>query len=241
MNQLPPDPVHPAQLAQPFMEAHGLRKSFQSAAGGETVLRDVQVSVRLGEVLAITAPSGAGKSTLLKILGTLEAPDAGCLICAGVPVDFRDDRQLARLRALRIGFVFQRCNLIPFLDARENVELVLKLRAMRPSQRRSLALAALAIVGLEHKSRALPPTLSGGEQQRVALARAIVGAPSLLLCDEPTGSLSPEAGQQIFELLQTFASTHDRAVVLVTHNESLAQQATRRLYLHGGRLQDEAP
>lgn len=241
MNQMTLDPVHLAGLAQPFMAARGLCKSFQSAAGAETVLRDLHVDVRLGEVLAITAPSGAGKSTLLKILGTLQAPDAGALTCAGEPVDFRNDRQLAQLRALRIGFVFQRFNLIPFLDAVENVELALKLRAMPRRERRVQAQAALAIVGLEHKCGALPATLSGGEQQRVALARAIVGAPSLLLCDEPTGSLSQDAGQRIFELLHSFAHTHGRAVVLVTHNESLARQATRRLYLHDGRLQGDAP
>jgi putative ABC transport system ATP-binding protein len=241
MNPLTMAPVSPAPAAQPFIEARGLRKSFQSAAGGETVLRDVNVSVRTGEVLAITAPSGAGKSTLLKILGTLQAPDTGTLTYGGVEVDFRDQRQLARLRASRIGFVFQRFNLIPFLDARENVELALKLRAMPQRQRRIQALDALDIVGLAHKCRALPATLSGGEQQRVALARAIAGAPSLLLCDEPTGSLGQDAGQRIFELLQSFAQLHDRAVVLVTHNESLARQATRRLYLHDGCLQGGAP
>jgi len=239
MNHLPQHGTDLARPPQPFMEAHGLRKSFRSAAGGETVLHDVHVDIRLGEVLAITAPSGAGKSTLLKILGTLEAPDAGSLICAGAPVDFRDERQLAQLRAQRIGFMFQRFNLIPFLNAQENVELVLKLRAMSRSQRRHQALAALAIVGLEHKCRCMPVTLSGGEQQRVALARAMAGAPSLLLCDEPTGSLSQDAGQLIFDLLRTFAYDHDRAVVLVTHNELLARQATRRVSLHQGCLRED--
>ncbi|NHZ94744.1 ABC transporter ATP-binding protein [Massilia sp. CCM 8734] len=234
-------PSQGTQAAHPFMQAHGICKSFLSAAGRETILGAVQLSVGLGEVLAITAPSGAGKSTLLKILGTLEKPDAGTLCCGGEMVDFRNGRQLAQLRARSIGFVFQRFNLVPFLTAQENVELPLKLRRMTRQHRRRQAQAALALVGLEPKRMAMPATLSGGEQQRVAIARAIVGAPSLLLCDEPTGSLGEQAGQQIFELLYTFAQAHRRAVVLVTHNESLARQATRRLYLHNGALQGLAP
>lgn len=241
MNQPSIDPVPPAQPAQPLMRAQGICKSFQSAAGSETVLRDAALSIALGEVLAITAPSGAGKSTLLKILGTLERPDAGSLVYAGTTVDFGAGRQLAQLRARSIGFVFQRFNLVPFLNAEENVGLPLTLRAMPRAQRRSQALAALDLMGLASKRLALPATLSGGEQQRVALARAIAGAPALLLCDEPTGSLGQEAGQQIFDLLHTFAHAHQRAVVLVTHNEALARQATRRLYLHDGALQDGAP
>lgn len=231
--------VAPSPAADaPFLEAWGLQKSYQSAAGRETILRNVDISIQLGEVLAITAPSGAGKSTLLKILGGLEMPDGGTVNCAGTTLDFRDGRQLAALRAYSIGFIFQRFNLVPFLNAHENVELALKLRTTNASERRSLALAALTLVGLGHKVRALPATMSGGEQQRVAVARAIAGAPSLLLCDEPTGSLSQEAGQQVFDLLHTFAYKHRRAVVLVTHNESLAQQATRRLYLRDGHLEE---
>lgn len=245
MNQLTPDITYTNDMSTqatrktglPFLHGQGLRKSYQSAAGRETILQNIDISIQMGEVLAITAPSGAGKTTLLKILGTLEVPDSGTLTCAGIPLDFRDGRQLAELRAREIGFVFQRFNLVPFLNAQENVELALKLRIMSRGERHNLALAALALVGLEHRRQAFPSTLSGGEQQRVAIARAIAGAPSLLLCDEPTGSLNQETGQQIFDLLQTFAQAHHRAVVLVTHNETLAQQATRRLYLSKGSLQ----
>lgn len=221
-----------------FLRGQGLQKAYQSAAGRETILRGVDIAVHLGEVLAITAPSGAGKSTLLKILGTLEAPDAGQVLWEGTALDFHDSARLATLRSRSIGFVFQRFNLIPFLTALENVELPLKVRSVPRTERRRLASAALSLVGLERKEGAFPTTLSGGEQQRVAVARAIAGAPSLLLCDEPTGSLSQDAGQEIFDLLQTFAHVHNRAVVLVTHNESLAMQATRRLHLRDGRLQE---
>jgi putative ABC transport system ATP-binding protein len=220
----------------PVLAATGVRKSYTSLAGRENILLDINLELHAGEVLAITAPSGAGKSSLLKILGTLDRPDAGNVLYAGVRVDFDDTSQLARLRAQQVGFVFQGFHLVPFLTAKENVILPLKLRKMHVSERQRLADTALALVGLQHRQDALPQTLSGGEQQRVAVARAIAGAPALLLCDEPTGSLNEEAGQGVFDLLQAFAEVHQRAVILVTHNEALAQQATRRLYLGNGVL-----
>lgn len=223
-----------------FLQGRGLTKAYVGAAGRENILLGVDIDLNAGEVLAISAPSGAGKSTLLKLLGGLEAPDQGTVTIAGVALNFRDQRQLADLRARSIGFIFQRFNLIPFLNTRDNVALPLKLRGMQRGERQRLTSAALALVGLAHKHAALPATLSGGEQQRVAIARALAGAPSLLLCDEPTGSLNEEAGQHIFDLLTTFAYEHGRAVVLVTHNERLAQQASRRLYLRDGRLHSDA-
>ena len=216
--------------------ASGLRFDYVSVAGRQMILDGAQCSVHREELLAVTGPSGSGKSTLLKLLGGLEVPAAGVVRLMDTDLSGLDEDDRARLRAQYIGFVFQRLNLLPFLSAQANVELVLKLKGVPARERRQQALAALDYVGLARLASATSTQLSGGEQQRVAIARALAAGPQLLLCDEPTGSLNEEAAEDIFQLLQDLAHKHRRGVLLITHDERLAVRCDRRLRLQAGRL-----
>ncbi|GJJ05033.1 ABC transporter ATP-binding protein [Duganella rhizosphaerae] len=223
------------------VSARGLHYGYVSPAGRQQVLQGSDCAVRRHELLAISGPSGSGKSTLLRLLSGIQAPDKGEIRLLGQDLAGLDEHARAGLRAQHLGFIFQRFNLLPFLTAQENVELGLKLKPLSRQLRREQACAALDYVGLGHKLTSLPSQLSGGEQQRVAVARAVAAAPALLLCDEPTGSLNEEAANDIFELLQQLAHDHGRAVVLITHNDKLAAQADRRLFLQGGKLLSATP
>jgi len=220
-----------------LVSVRNLRKSFVSVSGRQTVLDGVDFEVFSHEVVAVTGPSGCGKSTLLKLLSGLILPEEGRIEVMGQDLGALDESQRARLRADSVGFIFQKFNLLPFLRVDENVELPLRLKGFSAKDRSAQALDALDFVGLRHKSKAAVAHLSGGEQQRVAVARSLACAPSVLLCDEPTGSLNEEAADDIFRLLSQLATEHGRAVVLVTHNEHLANRATRRLRLRAGRIE----
>lgn len=199
----------------------------------------VQVDLRLepGEWLAITGPSGAGKSTLLNVIGCLDTPTSGSYFFEGIDTAVLNDRQRAGLRSRRIGFVFQSFHLLPHRSVLENVMLAEVYRKQPGRGRQARALAAIERVGLADRAHFLPTKLSGGEKQRVAIARAIVGSPSLLLCDEPTGNLDSKASANILDL---FESLNEQGLTLavVTHNENVASRAGRRVHIMDGRLTD---
>ncbi|MFC8244065.1 ABC transporter ATP-binding protein [Streptomyces chartreusis] len=199
------------------------------------VLHGIDLTVEEGELVAVVGPSGSGKSTLLALLGTLDRPSSGSLAVTGHPVDRLSEAQLAVLRARDIGFVFQQFFLMPGLSAVENVATGLLYSGVDSAERRRRATDVLRAVGLGHRLRHKPNQLSGGEQQRVAIARAVVGAPRLLLADEPTGSLDTHSGQEIIELLRTLNS-RGTTVVVITHDAELAESFPRRIGIRDGRV-----
>lgn len=207
--------------------------------GGRThrVLDGADAQIRDGETVAILGRSGSGKSTLLNVISGIDRPDSG-----SVEVDGQDISRLAEpartlFRRERIGFVYQFFNLIPTLDVEENVRLVLELNGVRGAQARRRSEAMLQQVGLADRSHSSIDNLSGGEQQRVAIARALVHEPSLLLADEPTGNLDEQTARQVMPLLLSLAHSKGAALLLVTHDTSLARAADRVLELRDGRLQ----
>ncbi|MBI1805890.1 MAG: ABC transporter ATP-binding protein [Ignavibacteria bacterium] len=202
----------------------------------ETVaLQAINLKIREGEFISIMGPSGSGKSTLLNIMGLLDAPTHGHLALNGTTVDSYGDKQLARLRNERLGFIFQTFHLINDLSVMDNVEVPLLYRRMSGSERRKLALRALERVGLSARVHHFPSQLSGGQQQRVAIARAIVGNPRIILADEPTGNLDSQMGEDIMSILLDLSKTEKSTIVMVTHDPRMAEKTERTLRLFDGR------
>jgi putative ABC transport system ATP-binding protein len=221
---------------QAVAEAVGLTRMF--AAGGHEVpaLRDVSLSVAAGEVVAVMGPSGSGKSTLLYILAGLDRPDGGTARVAGVDWGTLEKSERARFRRRNCGFVSQGLSLLSAATAAENVEVPLLLDGAEASIRSIKVREALERVGLADHAAKLPDQLSGGEQQRVAIARALVGGAPLILADEPTGSLDSIAAQSVTRLLTEAAVERGTAVVLTTHDPSVARHAGRIVTLRSGQI-----
>ena len=220
----------------PALRASGIVKSYATPHGPLEVLQGVDLTVARGTVLAIIGASGAGKSTLLNILGTLDHPDAGTLEMGGRRVDDLRGRELARVRATRLGFVFQFHHLLPEFSAEENVMMPLLIAGEAEAPARARAREALASVGLSQRWEHLPSELSGGEAQRVAVARALAPEPELVLADEPSGNLDGRSAAALHDLIATLASERHQTFVVVTHNDRLASLAHRVLTLESGRL-----
>jgi putative ABC transport system ATP-binding protein len=220
------------------LEARGLTKEVSSPEGALTIVRDVSLAVGRGESVAIAGPSGAGKSTLLALLAGLDSPTRGEVWLAGAPLSALDEDGRARLRAERVGFVFQSFHLVASLTALENVMLPLELAGRRDA--RTAATDMLARVGLAQRLHHYPRQLSGGEQQRVALARASVGRPQVLFADEPTGNLDTLTGERIAELLFDLNRGSDTTLVLVTHDRTLAARCRRVFNMDAGTLSEAA-
>jgi putative ABC transport system ATP-binding protein len=198
-------------------------------------LRDVSLTVREGEFVAIVGPSGSGKSTMMNILGCLDRPTAGSYLIAGTPVAQLDDDALARLRSRTIGFVFQSYNLLPRTSALDNVTTPLLYQNVSRRERTARATAALERLGLGDRLDHEPSELSGGQQQRVAIARALVTDPAILLADEPTGNLDSASGREVMALLLELNAA-GRTVVLITHDAEVASAASRQIHLLDGRI-----
>src|SRR5215468_5384556 len=216
------------------LKAENLSKQVSSPEGALTIVDGVSLAIGAGESVAVTGPSGAGKSTLLALLAGLDVPTRGRVLLEGQDLTQLDEDGRARLRAQRVGFVFQSFHLIPALTALENVMLPLEL-AGRGDARRAAA-ETLQRVGLKDRSGHYPRQLSGGEQQRVALARAFVTAPAVLFADEPTGNLDTVTGARIGDLLFEMNASSRTTVVLVTHDNTLAARCGRVLRMEAGGL-----
>ena len=216
------------------MHVQGVGKSVTDASGVLNILRDIDITLQPRETLAIVGASGSGKSTLLSIMAGLDTPTEGSVWLHGQDLFAMDEDARARVRAQHMGFVFQSFQLLGHLTALENVMLPLELAGR--TQARSLAREMLERVGLGERLNHYPKVLSGGEQQRVALARAFVMSPSVLLADEPTGSLDHASGERIVELMFALNQAQGTTLVLVTHDPSLAARCARSVRLEAGRL-----
>jgi putative ABC transport system ATP-binding protein len=216
------------------LEAQDLGKEVSSPEGPLAIVRDVSFQVRAGESVAIVGASGAGKSTLLALLAGLDLPSSGRVLLAGQDLNSLDEDGRARLRAERVGFVFQSFHLVPALTALENVMLPLELAGRRDA--RAGAREALERVGLGSRVGHYPRQLSGGEQQRVAIARAFVVRPAVLFADEPTGNLDTVTGGRIADLLFDLNASSGTTLLLVTHDRALAARCSRMLVMEAGRL-----
>jgi putative ABC transport system ATP-binding protein len=219
-----------------MIEATGIRKTYELGDAVVRALDGVNVRVQEGEMVAICGPSGSGKSTLMHILGCLDTPDGGSYVLAGDDVSSLSKDQLAGIRNRHIGFVFQSFNLLPRLSALENVELPL-LYAGFPHAR-DRATEALKTVGLADRMQHEPSQLSGGQRQRVAVARAIVTNPTILLADEPTGNLDSSTGDEILELFQEL-NRRGNTVLVVTHDDYVANYCRRRINVRDGRIVED--
>lgn len=210
--------------------------SLCKAYAGRPVLRDVSLTVRAGERLALTGPSGSGKTTLLNCLGGVDRPDAGEIRLGDVRLDRLDAEALAAVRRCRLGTIFQFFHLLPTLTAAENIELPLQLNGVDAGRRSDRVRELLSRVGVAHRADALPARLSGGEMQRVAVARALAHRPELLLADEPTGNLDSRNGAAVLRLLEELTEETGTALVLVTHDAAAAACCHREVRLRDGEV-----
>ncbi len=225
-------------MSDSVVQAQAVDKRVPTAEGELSILRQVSLSVREGDSLAITGPSGSGKSTLLGILAGLDLPTSGQVFLAGEELTAMDEEGRASVRARHVGFVFQSFQLLPGLTALENVMLPLELHGVK--QARQKASEFLERVGLSKRLRHYPQQLSGGEQQRVAVARAFASEPRVLFADEPTGNLDVHTGSQVIDLLFDLNREQGTTLILITHEERLAQRCERRLELVAGAVSQSA-
>jgi putative ABC transport system ATP-binding protein len=218
-----------------MIEVKNVNKRYE---GKRTVhaLRGVSLRIEKGEMVATMGPSGSGKSTLLNIIGGLDRPSDGAVFIDGVEIERLDDDSLTRLRREKIGFVFQFFNLLPTLNARENVALPLHLARASRREANERSVAMLELVGLQDRQEHLPDELSGGEQQRVAMARALVLRPPLILADEPTGNLDSRNGEEVLSLFKRLQSQFNTTVMMVTHDSRAATFCDRILQMQDGRM-----
>ncbi|HRR56109.1 MAG TPA: ABC transporter ATP-binding protein [Acidobacteriota bacterium] len=217
--------------------AENLRMVYRVGKVEVSALRGVDMTVREGEFVAVMGPSGCGKSTLLHLLGGLLTPTSGHVWIDGVDLTRVSDARRTEIRRHKIGFVFQRYNLLPTLSAAENIELARRIHGNgQRNGTRSNVEDILAMFGLEHKLHHKPSELSGGEQQRVAIARAIINRPAILLADEPTGNLDSVNSQMVLEMLQNLNQTHRQTIVMITHDPEAAAVASRILEMRDGKI-----
>lgn len=221
-------------MSQPMIRLEQIEKVYYTSTIETQALNNINIEIPSGEFVSIMGPSGCGKSTLLNIMGLLDAPTDGKLEIGSQAVSHFRDRELAKFRNEKIGFIFQSFHLINDLSVIDNVELPLLYRKMGSAQRRALAMQALEQVGLSNRTKHFPNQLSGGQKQRVAIARAIVGKPSILLADEPTGNLDSAMGHEILDILLQL-NQEGTTIVMVTHDEQMARRTHRLVRLFDGR------
>jgi putative ABC transport system ATP-binding protein len=232
--KMAPSPATAVAPAGPMVDVHDVRKVYRRDAEEITVLDGIELQVPAGEFVALMGPSGSGKTTLLNLIAGIDRPTSGQVIVAGTDVALLSESELARWRSRHVGFIFQFYNLIPVLRAVENVELPLLLTGLSKRERRERALTALKVVGLADRSGHYPRQLSGGQEQRVAIARAIVGDPSVLVADEPTGDLDARSAEDILALMETLNREFHKTIVMVTHDPRAASRAHVQHHLEKG-------
>ncbi len=218
-----------------MIDLQDITKVYQIGDEKVYALDHVTMHIYPKEFVSVIGPSGSGKSTLMNVIGCLDTADAGVYRLEGRPIEDYSERQLAKVRNEKIGFIFQNFNLIPKLTAEENVELPLIYGGVRASERAARVREALEKVGLTQRAHHLPTELSGGQQQRVAIARALVTRPSLLLADEPTGNLDSRTSREIMDILHDLHE-QGNTVVLITHDNDIARQARRSVHILDGKL-----
>lgn len=234
-------PTTASGATDPMYTLTAVTKTYQQKKRTVKALDGVDLVIPAGQMVAIQGPTGGGKSTLLQMLGALDRPTSGTVRLGDSELSAAGDHALAAARAREIGFVFQGFNLIPTLTAAENVETAFADGSTPRAERRDKAKAALASVGLAERADHLPSELSGGQQQRVAIARALVKEPSVLLADEPTGSLDEATRDEIMDLLEGVWRDRGLTLVIVTHDSAVARRAQRRLRIAGGELAELGP
>ena len=225
-------------MSRPVLSVRGVTRTYDTASGGLTVLKGVDLDVKPGEVVGLIGPSGSGKSSLLHAAGLLERPTSGEIRIDGADVGGLDERARTHIRLASIGFVYQFHHLLAEFDARDNVALPLRIAGVGQAQARERASEGLTALGLGERLTHQPAQLSGGEQQRVAVARALANRPRLLLADEPTGNLDPATSQSVFEALQRLVKDTGVAALIATHNMELAGHMDRVFALKDGHLEE---
>ncbi len=217
-----------------MISLQNIEKVYRTTNIETLALNNISLNIAKGEFLSIMGPSGCGKSTLLNIMGLLDAPSKGRIEIAEQTTDKLSDKQLAHFRNQKLGFIFQSYHLINDLQVLDNVELPLLYRDVTAKERRKLATEALEKVGLSNRMKHFPTQLSGGQRQRVAIARAIVGRPEIILADEPTGNLDSAMGNEIMDILINLNQKDSTTIVMVTHDENMAQKTHRLVRLFDG-------
>lgn len=225
---------------EPLLRAIDVTKTYQMGTVAHPALRGVSLEINQGEFVAIIGPSGSGKSTLLHMLGGLDRPDKGDVELEGKSISHLDENSQTLLRRRRIGFVFQKVHLLPMLKALENVMVPMRLDGVDLSIARPKAIAALESVGMGNKQSNRPGELSGGEAQRVAIARALVMSPAILLADEPTGALDSENSRNVIELFRSLVEKQKQTLIMVTHDQTVAEAADRVIRMRDGRIVDDS-
>ncbi len=226
-------------MSESIIQASKLSKHYGKGATLTHALREVDLEIPRGSFTCVVGPSGHGKSTLMHLIGGLDRPTSGRVAIDGQELSRLDDRQLASLRACKIGFVFQFFNLLQSLTAAENVETALMLAGVPDDRQKTRARELLALVGLEEKAAARPGQLSGGQQQRVAIARALANNPPVLLMDEPTGNLDSSAEAEVLAVLESL-NRQGKTLVLVTHSSEIAARASNLVRVRDGRIEAAA-
>jgi len=222
-----------------IIEAKNLEKSYKMSKDNlVTALKGVDLRIEKGDFTAIVGPSGCGKSTLLHLVGLLDQPDKGTIEIDGIDVTRMKDKQAYKLRAKKIGFVFQGFNLIPTLTALENVMLAGKYGGLKPRERKKRATELLEMMGLKDRMNHKPNELSGGQAQRVTLARALTNNPSIILADEPTGELDSKNSMEIIEMLKKLNQKENHTFLIVTHNDEVARACKKIVHLKDGKNLD---
>src|SRR5271157_4207884 len=223
-----------------LVKVRGLDKIYERGSEQIHVLQGLNLDVDAGDFVAFMGPSGSGKTTLLNLLGGIDLPSAGSITVAGDEITHMSSAKLTAWRARHVGFIFQMYNLIPVLNAFQNVELPLLLTKLSTAERRKHVETALEIVGLKDRMRHYPRQLSGGQEQRVTIARAIVSDPTFLLCDEPTGDLDRKSAGEIMALIEELVEHHNKTILMVTHDPVVAARAHTTLHLEKGVLVEGA-
>ncbi len=223
-------------LSKLIIEASQIRKSYFIGKSELSVLKDINLSIEAGEIIAVVGASGAGKSTLLHILGTLDRPTSGTVLYDGIDVFKLSDERIAKFRSLQIGFVFQFHHLLPEFTAVENIAMPAMIAGKKFSEVKKLAGELLREVSLFDRAEHRPSELSGGEQQRVAVARALINAPKVILADEPSGNLDSRNAESLHELMLELCRKHQTTFVIATHNDHLTNLANRIVKIQDGVL-----
>jgi putative ABC transport system ATP-binding protein len=226
-------------MSKIVLKTENVSKTYPFGKSSVQALNNLNLQVSSGEFVAIMGPSGSGKTTLLNVLGCIDKPTSGSVILDGVKVEELPESDLYKIRRDKIGFVFQTYNLLPYLNARENVELPMECFAESKGKRGRRASELLEMVGLSGREKHRPQRLSAGEQQRVAVARSLANDPAIILADEPTGNLDTRNSQELVKLLANLSTNHGTTIVMVTHDIQMASQTERVLLLNDGKIKKE--